>query len=221
MTDTQINYADARRTMVDCQIRPSDVTRFPILAAFLQTARECFVPIDKKPLAYMGGHLSLANGRVLLDPRIFAKMLEVLNIQKSEIVLDIACGLGYSCAILGQLAQAVVGVESDELQASQASERVMQAGVDTALILCRGLGMGAVRHGPYDVIIIQGGVKIIPPRLIAQLNDGGRICAIFNQGAGGKCRIGIKIKDAIAWRDAFDATAPILAEFDMETGFSF
>ncbi len=81
--------------------------------------------------------------------------------------------------------------------------------------------MGAVRHGPYDVIIIQGGVKIIPARLIAQLNDGGRICAIFNQGAGGKCRIGIKIKGAIAWRDAFDASAPILAEFDMETGFSF
>ncbi|MEH6361187.1 MAG: protein-L-isoaspartate O-methyltransferase, partial [Amylibacter sp.] len=76
MTD----YKTARTAMVDCQIRPSDVTKYPIIEAFLTTPREAYVPLGNRPVAYAGEHIALNNGRVLLDARTFAKMLDAVNV---------------------------------------------------------------------------------------------------------------------------------------------
>ncbi|MBO6854062.1 MAG: hypothetical protein JJ872_09895 [Marivivens sp.] len=109
---------EARRTMmVDTQIRPSDVTKFPIIDAMLSVPRERFVPDDLREAAYVGENIVLSEGRVLLEPRTFAKMLDALDIQPNESVLDIGCGLGYSAAVLAKLAGFVVAVEQDEQQA--------------------------------------------------------------------------------------------------------
>ena len=99
-----IDYAKAREAMVDCQIRPSDVTKYPIIAALLDTPREAFVPADKKPIAYIGEDIALSESRVLLDPRVFAKMLDVVNIRHTDLVLDIGTGLGYSAAVMARVA---------------------------------------------------------------------------------------------------------------------
>ncbi|MEP1942135.1 MAG: rRNA adenine N-6-methyltransferase family protein, partial [Sulfitobacter sp.] len=121
MTD----FSKRRTMMVDTQVRPSDVTKFPIIDAMLTIAREDFVPTAKREAAYVGENLALGQGRVLLEPRTLAKMLDALAIDGDELVLDVGCATGYSTAVIARMAQAVVAVEQDETMAQEAQDALM------------------------------------------------------------------------------------------------
>lgn len=216
MADT----AALRTMMVDTQVRPSDVTKFPIIDALLHVPRHLYVPEDKADLAYVGTHLDLAPGRVVLEPRGFAKMLEALDIGPGDLVLDLGCGLGYSTAVLAQLAEAVVGVEEDADLAEDAEARLGEQGVDNAAVIQAPLRDGSPKHGPYDVICVQGAVEEMPGALLDQLKEGGQIAAIFMAGALGECRVGVKIDGRVSWRMAFNATAPVLPGFTAAPSFA-
>lgn len=207
--------------MVDTQVRPSDVTKFPIIDAMLNVAREDFVPAAQREAAYVGENLDLGQGRVLLEPRTLAKMLDVLAIDSDELVLDVACGLGYSTAVIARMAQAVVAVEQDDDMAREAQDALMAAGADNAVVQEGELTLGAAQHGPYDVIVVQGGVSDVPAALTDQLKEGGRIAALFMDGVLGEVRLGHKRAGQISWRLAFNATAPILPGFEKEMTFTF
>jgi len=153
----------ARRTMmVDTQVRPSDVTKFPIIDAMLKVAREDFVPVARREAAYLGENISLGEGRVLLEPRTLAKMLDDLGVENDELVLDIGCGYGYSSAVIAHMAEAVVAVEDDEQMAKEAQEALINADIDNVIVHHGPLAEGAQQHGPYDVVIVQGGVADVP-----------------------------------------------------------
>ncbi|SLN15884.1 protein-L-isoaspartate O-methyltransferase family protein [Ruegeria meonggei] len=216
MTD----FATRRRTMVDTQIRPSDVTKFPIIDAMLAVKRENFVPDGQREAAYAEGVIELGDGRCMLEPRTLAKILDVLNISNDEVVLDIAPALGYSTAVAARMAQLVVAVEEDEGLAAEAQTILMEADADNAIVHTGPLEQGATEHGPYDVIMIQGGVEQVPDALIAQLKDHGRIACLFVEGRLGTVRIGHKTGGRMTWRHAFNANAPILKEFSAECAFS-
>ena len=158
----------ARRTMmVDTQVRPSDVTKFPIIDAMLKVAREDFVPVARREAAYLGENISLGEGRVLLEPRTLAKMLDDLGVENDELVLDIGCGYGYSSAVIAHMAEAVVAVEDDEQMAKEAQETLINADIDNVIVHHGPLAEGAQQHGPYDVVIVQGGVADVPEALLA------------------------------------------------------
>ncbi len=216
MTD----FATRRHTMVDTQIRPSDVTKFPIIDAMLNVERENFVPDWKREAAYVGDLVDLGDGRSLLEPRTLAKMLDALNIANEEIVLDIAPALGYSTAVAARMAQLVVGVEADEELASEAQNALMEADADNAIIHTGPLDGGAPEHGPYDVILIQGGVEQVPEAILNQLKDHGRIACLFMEGDLGTVRIGQKSAGRVTWRFAFNASAPVLPAFSKDCVFS-
>lgn len=217
MTD----FAARRVMMVDTQVRPSDVTKFPIIEAMLHLPRERFVPADKVEAAYVGENLSLGAGRVLLDPRTLAKMLDVLEIGDRDLVLDVACGTGYSTAVLGRMAEAVVGVESDADMAAEAQANLSAVGADNALVVEAAPEGGHPGGAPYDAVIVQGGVEVFPEALVAQLKEGGRATAVFMEGALGVVRMGLKRDGHIVWRDAFHAAAPVLPGFERATEFTF
>jgi len=206
--------------MVDTQVRPSDVTKFPIIEAMLHVAREDFVPSSQREAAYVGENLDLGQGRVLLEPRTLAKMLDALAIDRTELVLDVGCAFGYSAAVIARMAQVVVAVEQDADMAAEAQDALMAAGADNAVVHEGPLVSGAPQHGPYDVIIIQGGVDEVPESLTAQLKEGGRIAALFMQGQLGEVRLGRKRAGHISWRLAFNATAPVLPGFAKEMTFT-
>ncbi|MCD1627864.1 protein-L-isoaspartate O-methyltransferase [Seohaeicola saemankumensis] len=216
MTD----YTTRRTTMVDTQIRPSDVTKFPIIEAMLNVAREEFVPDRLREAAYVGENLDLGQGRVMLEPRTLAKMLDALDLQRSDLVLDLGCGLGYSAAVAARLAEAVVAVESDEAMADEAQAILSREGADNVIMHQAPLAEGAPQHGPYDAIMVQGGVTEVPEALLGQIKDGGRIACLFMHGALGVVRIGYRLDGKISWRDAFNASAPVLAGFEKQTEFS-
>ncbi|MGB0968028.1 MAG: protein-L-isoaspartate O-methyltransferase family protein [Halocynthiibacter sp.] len=214
------DYASRRLMMVDTQVRPSDVTKFPIIDAMLKVERENYVPEGQRDAAYADREVILAPKRVVTEPRTFAKMLDALNIQPDELVLNIGCGLGYSAAVLARLSDAVVAVEEIDGMADEAQSMLSSAGVDNAAVIAGPLTEGAGKHGPYDVILIEGGIETLSDALTEQLAEGGRIAAIFMQGALGVMRVGHKADGKIAWRDSFNATAPVLPGFEAQSGFS-
>ncbi|MDA9865079.1 protein-L-isoaspartate O-methyltransferase [bacterium] len=215
MTD----FAKRRTTMVDTQVRPSDVTKFPIIDAMLSVPRELFVPADKREAAYVGEHVALGGGRVVLDPRTLAKMLEAADIQPDEMVLDIGAGLGYSSALCARLAEAVIALEDDADKVAEAERALSDAGIDNVAVVEGILAEGAAKHGPYDVILIQGAVQHMPEVISDQLKDGGRLVAIFQEGALGVVRVGYMIDGAVSWRFVFNAGAPVVPGFEAERAF--
>ena len=210
----------ARRTMmVDTQVRPSDVTKFPIIEAMLSVPREDFVPASQREAAYMGENIKLSDNRVILEPRTLAKMLDVLDIGQDELVLDIGAGYGYSSAVIAHMAQAVVALEEDNAMVEEAKDALVAANADNVVIEHGSLVAGAAEHGPYDVIIIQGGVSHLPQAIISQLKEGGRIACLFMEDALGEVRIGYKMDEHISWRRSFNAGAPVLNGFERHIGF--
>lgn len=216
-----IDYQAARTAMVDGQVRPSDVTLYPVIEAMLHVPREVFVPLEMRALAYVGKHIELENGGVVLAPRILAKMLEEIDIKPDELVLDIGVGLGYSAAVISRLAEAVIAVEENTEQAGLAETTLSEQSADNAVVHIGPLKDGAAEHGPYDVIVVEGGVQMLPDSLLSQLKVGGRIAAIFMDGPSGQCRVGVRTAAGISWDAVFDATAPVLSGFEARNAFSF
>lgn len=212
-------FASRRMMMVDTQVRPSDVTKFPIIEAMLRIPREVYVPDSQREVAYVGEHLELGGNRVILDPRTLAKTLDALDVQPGDLVLDLGPALGYSAAILARLAQTVVAVEEDAAMAAEAQRVLSQEGVDNAVVVQGPLAAGAPKHGPYDVIMIEGGAETVPAAIVAQLKDGGRIAALVMEGPLGTLRIGRKEAGRIDWRDVFNTAAPVLPGFERPRGF--
>ncbi|WP_050528686.1 protein-L-isoaspartate O-methyltransferase family protein [Pseudorhodobacter aquimaris] len=215
-----IDFAARRTMMVDTQVRPSDVTKFPIIESILTVPREVYVGADQQEAAYVGGNLTIAPGRVILEPRSFAKLLDAVDIQPDEAVLDLGCGFGYSTAVIANLADAVVAVEDSAEMADDAQGRLSAQGVDNAAVITGALAEGAAKHGPYDVIVVEGAVQEVPQALLDQLKDGGRIGALFMEGSLGVARIGHKGEDGVTWRYAFNASAPVLQGFEKTATFA-
>lgn len=216
MTD----YATRRTLMVDTQVRPSDVTKFPIIDAMLRVPRENFVPRHKKEAAYVGENIDLGGGRVVLEPRTLAKLLDGLDIAPDELVLDVGAAYGYSSAVVSLMAQAVVALEEDADMLREAQDAWLAADADTVIPHEGTLSDGAPDLGPYDVILIQGGVAHVPDALIDQLKEGGRIGCLFVDGAVGEVRIGYKLDGKITWRRLFNAGAPTLSGFERHAQFA-
>jgi protein-L-isoaspartate(D-aspartate) O-methyltransferase len=220
MSLAMTNHTARRTTMVDTQIRPSDVTKYPIIDAMLKVAREDFVPGALRDTAYADENLSLGEGRVVLEPRTLAKMLEALDIQGDELVLDIGSAYGYSAAVMARMAEAVVAVEEIPAIAEESQSILSEHGADNVIPHQGVLTEGAPKHGPYDVITLQGGAQHLPESLTDQLKEGGRIACLFMQGALGQMRVGYKIDGVINWRFAFNAGAPILPGFEKHNAFT-
>ncbi len=210
MTD----FAALRRNMVDTQVRPSDVTEFPIIDALLRVPRERFVPPGLQGAAYLGENLPLGGGRVMLEPRTLAKMLDALDLAPEDLVLLVGSGSGYSAAVLARLVAAVVALEEDEALAAEAETALAESGADTVIAERGPLTEGAPRHGPYDAMLIEGGIETLPDALAAQVRPGGRIAALFMSGEHGEVRLGrVAANGHVGWRPIFNAGAPVLGGF--------
>lgn len=216
MTD----YAARRTMMVDTQIRPSDVTKFPIIDAMLTVSREAFLPGSLKEAAYVGENLDLGQGRVMLEPRTLAKILDALDIRSDDLVMDLGCGYGYSSAVAARMAEAVIAVESIPDMAKEARTTLSEQNADNVILHEGSLTEGAAEHGPYDVIMIQGAVEHLPDAIAQQLKEGGRIACLFAEEALGVVRIGYKIDGQINWRFAFNAGAPVIDGFQHQAAFT-
>ncbi|MGR3270152.1 protein-L-isoaspartate O-methyltransferase [Thalassococcus profundi] len=214
------DYAKRRRMMVDTQVRPADVTKFPIIDAMLTVPREAFVPRDRMEAAYMSENIAIGGNRVILEPRTFAKMLDALALGNDDLVLDLGAGLGYSSAVIAHIAEAVVAVEDDEARLSEAESLLAEHHADNVILHGGALSEGAPEHGPYDAILIEGAVEEVPEAIIGQLKEGGRMACLFMEGTLGVVRIGYKLDGGMSWRFSFNASAPVIPGFEKARAFA-
>jgi protein-L-isoaspartate(D-aspartate) O-methyltransferase len=216
------DYATARLNMVENQIRPNRVSDERVLAAIAAVPRERFVPKRLHGNAYVDQDLALGNGRYLMEPVVFARLLQVAEIGAGDVVLDIGCGTGYSAAVLGKLAGTVVALESDAALAKQAIEALTELDVDNAAVVEGPLDGGYPRQAPYDVIVLGGAVDAVPAVLTDQLVEGGRLVAVVNVAPSvGNIEVIHRLYGGLSRRQIFDAAVPILPGFAAEHGFVF
>ncbi len=206
-----MDFAAARKHLVDSQVRTNDVTDPRILRAFETVERERFLPSELRAQAYVDREVPYAPGRSMLTARDHAKLLAALDIGAGDLVLDVASGTGYSAALLSQLGEMIVAVEKDDALAAKAQENWSAAGVVNAAVVNADPAAGAPKQGPYDVIVIAGAIEVEPSALLKQLKDGGRLGAIMRKGGVAKGVVWRRSGSAIAAHEIFDASARIVA----------
>jgi protein-L-isoaspartate(D-aspartate) O-methyltransferase len=218
-----ISYETARKTMVDCQLRPSKVTDRLILDAFMTIPREYFVGKQQRALAYVDEDLPLPGGRCLMEPMVLARLLQALHIQSDDNLLIVGAGCGYGTAVTAKLAGSVIAIETRANLVEKAQDVLVSIGIDNAVIVKSRLVDGYPDEGPYNRILIEGGVETVPDNLLKQLTPKGRLAAIYR-------KLGHPVGVASLWTRSgndfirtplFDARVPNLDEFNSKAEFSF
>ena len=218
-----IDFAAARRMMVDGQVRTADVTDLRLLAAMSELPRERFVPQSKAELSYLDLDLPAGEGvgsvRCLLKPMVLAKLIQLAEIADTDRVLDVGCATGYSSAVVAQLAGSVVALEEVPALARMAEGNLAE--FPNAKVVAGPLLLGWPVAGPYDVILMQGATEIVPEMLLSQLKDGGRLVCVFGPGPQRKAMLYRKTDGEVSGRPMFDAAAPLLPGFKQAPTFVF
>jgi protein-L-isoaspartate(D-aspartate) O-methyltransferase len=173
----------ARFNMIEQQIRPWEVLDPQVLALLSTVRREDFVPMAHKALAFVDMEIPLgaAPNQVMLAPRVQARLLQDLAVQKTDKVLDIGTGSGYMAALLAHQGASVLSLEIDAKLATQAQTNLQKAGISNVTVRQADGSQGAPADGPFDVILLSGSVAEVPATLLQQLSVGGRLAAIVGE----------------------------------------
>jgi protein-L-isoaspartate(D-aspartate) O-methyltransferase len=217
-----VDFQKQRRTMVDTQLRVNDVTAPELVAAFLSVPRERFVPKSMRALAYSEVEIETAPGRALWTPRDLGKLLRALGTRPDDVALVIGAGTGYSAAIIGQNADAVIALEDDEDAVAAMSDRFAEIRLDQAVAVQGPLADGLPDQGPFSLILVCGMVETVPQAWLDQLAEGGRLGVVVRVGRDlGQAKVYIRAGEAVSSRDVFECCPPVLPGFEKTTGFVF
>lgn len=220
------DFAAARETMVESQLRPAGVQDRRLIAVMDTVPRELFVSPASQALAYMDGAVPAEAEpgempRYLLPPMVLARIVETAEPARTDRVLVVGCASGYSVAVLSELAGEVIGLESDAALAAKAKKNLKGLDVTNARIVEGPLTDGAASEGPYDLILLDGSVQAIPTALEEQVKEGGRIVGVVSNGVQGTVYLYIKTDGELAALPQFAAGAKPLPGFVREAEFDF
>lgn len=211
-TTEMMEFEQLRAKMVDNQLRTSGVTERRLLAEMALVPRERFVPLDRRPVAYIDDVQWLGQGpgrRFMMAPATLAKLLQLAEITRDDAVLDVGAATGYGTAVMAGLAGSVVGLEAESDLAATAAATLKDLGIANATMVAgdvAALGRGA----RFDVIIVQGALDSVPDAMLAALNDGGRLVALIRSGGVAVANVFVRTGKDIAARGEFNATLPAL-----------
>lgn len=220
-----MNIERARYNMIEQQIRPWDVLDPAVLSLLAVVRREDFVPPARRALAFFDTQVPLGHGQYMLEPRLEARLLQELQLQRHERVLEIGAGSGHMAALLGHCAQRVVTLECVPELAAMARANLQRAGLANVALREVSAAEGARGYGgdaPYDAIVLSGSVAEVPQLLLEQLKVGGRLLAIVGDEPIMCARLHTRTSDT-AWsaQDLFDTSAPRLQGFATAAQFVF
>lgn len=216
-----MDFAATRQRMVETQLRTNRVTDEAVLAAIAAVPRELFVPRALRAVAYVDDDLEIERGRYLMEPMVFARLLQLAEIEPSDTVLDIGCGTGYSAVVIGRLAGSVVAVESNPTLAQRAEELFRELDAGNVSLVRGPLERGHPPQAPYDVVFFDGGVAEVPSTISDQLAEGGRLVCVVTDGGIGRATLMGRTGGVLSSRPAFDAAIRLLPGFAPKPRFVF
>ncbi len=218
----QMNLEQARFNMIEQQIRPWEVLDAHVLHLLSVVKREDFVPLPHKALAFVDMEVPLPAGQVMLAPRVEARMLQDLVVQKHEKVLEIGAGSGYMAALLAHRAQRVISLEIHAELATLARANLQHAGVHNAEVRPLDGSRAVPVEGPFDVIVLSGSLAEVPQSLLAHLKIGGRLGAIIGDEPMMRATFVTRVGDAqFRTIQPWDTVAPRLLNFPEPSRFHF
>lgn len=217
-----MNFEQARFNMIEQQIRPWDVLDADVLHLLSVVKREDFVPLAHKALAFADMEIPLGHGQCMLAPRVEARMLQDVAVQKHEKVLEIGAGSGYMAALLAHRAQRVISLEINPELAAMARTNLQKAGITNAEVRQFDGAKGTPAEGPFDVIVLSGSVAEVPPALLANLKVGGRLIAIVGDEPMMRATLITRTGEAdFKTSQPWDTVAPRLLNFPEPSPFHF
>ncbi len=217
-----LNLEQARFNMIEQQIRPWDVLDTHVLHLLSVVKRESFVPLAQRALAFVDTEIPLPGGQCMLAPRVEARMLQDLAVQKHEKVLEIGSGSGYMAALLAHRAQRVITLEIDGPLAQRARSNLQAAGVYNAEVRHADGSQGVASEAPFDVIVLSGSVAQLPQLLLQQLKPGGRLGAIVGDEPVMRATFVTRVGDGeFRTSQPWDTVAPRLRNFPEPSRFHF
>ena len=224
MDQPQTDFVAARNNMVDCQIRPNRVTDPRVLDAMRTLPREHFLPLALTALAYLDEDLPLGAGRVLMEPLVIARLVQMARVRPGDKVLVVGAGTGYGAAIVEACGGQVTALEEDGALIATAV-RVLPSVAPGVRIVEGRLAAGVPGGGPWDVIIIEGAVAAIPEIYEGQLAPGGRLVTVIAATgvSGGRAILAEPIAGTprLRSREMFDCTTPLLPSLRSVAAFVF
>jgi len=200
-----MDFAAARKVMVDSQVRVNDVTDRALQAALLSVPRERFLPAERAYSAYAEIEPEIAGGRKLMLARDLSKLLMALDARPGETALAMAAP--YAAAVLAQLGLDVTAQESDDAVFGVVGEVLASEGVRTVTA-----PLNAPAEGGYDVIVCEGAIPARPEAWLKVLNVGGRMAVVERTGPAGKAVLYVRGEQGVSRRELFNAAPPMLAE---------
>lgn len=218
-----MDYADARRRMVDGQLRPNRVTDPRVLEAMRTLPRERFLPPALRSRAYLDEDVPLPGGRALMEPMVLARLVQLANVRPDDRALVVCAGTGYGAAVLASLGARVVALESDAGLRQIAREALSGLALPGTVQVKEGSPREGYRaSAPYDVILIEGEVPEVPESLSGQLAEGGRLVTVLGGGTrSGRAVLGRRVGGAFTLTPIFDCATFPLPDFAPAPGFVF
>lgn len=217
-----MDTVQARTNMVENQLRTNRIDDPAVLAAMGAVPREVFLPKALRGVAYADEDLTLPDGRFLIEPLVFARLLQAAEISRDKVVLVVGCDTGYAAAVASKLAATVIVVQRSEEQAARVQPILDQVEADNVVTSVHADPVGGdPDQAPFDAIMMIGAVDAVPDTLIDQLNDDGRLVAVEGRGRVGKGVVVTKIHGSPAKRALFDAHVPNLQGVKPAVDFAF
>ncbi|AYH45344.1 protein-L-isoaspartate O-methyltransferase [Azoarcus sp. DN11] len=217
-----MNFERARFNMVEQQIRPWDVLDMDVLDLLMTVKREEFVPPAHKTLAFADVEIPLGLGQTMLKPVVEGRILQALPLKRSDSVLEIGTGSGYFAALLAARTDWVRSIEIEPALAKFAADNLNRTGVENVIVEEGDAARGWSCRAPYDVIVVSGGLPMMPQSLLDQLKVGGRMFAFVGEAPVMEARLITRVsEDQYQTEDVFETVVPMLKNVQPKDGFRF
>jgi protein-L-isoaspartate(D-aspartate) O-methyltransferase len=218
-----MDFGRARQFMVDGQLRPNQVQDPRLLAAFGDLPREAFVPPALAARAYADADVPLPGGRVLIQPMVLARLLQLAELRRGDRALVLGAGVGYGAAVLAAMGANVTALESDPALFALAQAALAQyAPAGNYKLIAANPAAPPPGLGPFDVIVIEGGIPAIPRPIETLLSEGGRLVTLVTAGGPpARATLVRHVGGSFTPRIGFDAHAAVLPDFAAEPAFVF
>jgi protein-L-isoaspartate(D-aspartate) O-methyltransferase len=217
-----MNFEQARFNMVEQQIRPWEVLDADVLELLMTVKREEFVPAAHRNLAFADVEMPIGCGQVMLKPAIEGKVLQAVQVGRSDSVLEIGAGSGYFAALLAARAEWVRTIDIEPELVQLAADNLDRYGVQNVTVKQADGALGLPCRAPYDLIVVSGGMPMVPRALLEQIKVGGRLFAFVGEAPVMKARLITCIAEGrYKTEDVFETLVPMLKNVQRENGFRF